>query len=82
MRGVPGTIYSDGSQRLAAILRHYRHRAGLHQDQVAVALGKSQSFVSDYERGQRRLDLVELDAIATVLGIKVETIVARWSAER
>lgn len=79
---MPATIYTDGSQRLAALLRTYRLRAGLHQADVAAALGKSQSFVSDYERGQRRLDLIELDAVATVLGVKVETVVKRWSAER
>lgn len=79
---MPDTIYSDGSRRLATMLRGYRVRAGLTQEQVAQALGKSQSFVSDYERGQRRLDLVELDTIATVLGVKVESLVARWSRER
>lgn len=79
---MPESIYTDGSQRLAALLRTYRLRAGLHQDDIANALGKSQSFVSDYERGQRRLDLIELDAIATVLGVKVETIVKRWSDTR
>lgn len=79
---MPASIYTDGSQRLAALLRACRLRARLRQDDVAQKLGKSQSFVSDYERGQRRLDLIELDVIATVLGVKVETIVQRWSAGR
>ena len=35
-----------------------RH-ADLTQSELAARLGKPQSFVSDYERGQRRIDLLE-----------------------
>jgi transcriptional regulator with XRE-family HTH domain len=41
-----------------------RERAGLTQQQVAKRLRKPQSFVSSYERGQRRVDVLELFRIA------------------
>ena len=45
-----------------------RERAGLTQQQVAKLLRKPQSFVSSYERGQRRIDILEFLRIADVLG--------------
>ena len=57
----------------------FAERAGLRQVDLAERLDRPQSFVSNYERGQRRLDLVELDAICTALGVSVVTLVRRWS---
>lgn len=45
-----------------------RKRQGLTQQAVAGLLGKPQSFVSKYESGERRLDVVEFIQIAKVLG--------------
>ena len=45
-----------------------REASGLTQVQVATALGKPQSFISKYERGDRRLDFSEFAEIAEVLG--------------
>lgn len=53
-----------------------REAAGLTQEQVAEALGRPQSFVSKYERGERRLDFTEFVDIAGILGIDVATFVA------
>jgi transcriptional regulator with XRE-family HTH domain len=36
---------------------------------LAARLGKPQSFVSEYERGQRRVDVVELLVISRVLSV-------------
>ncbi len=44
-----------------------RQRAGLTQQELAKRLSKPQSFVSSYERGQRRVDILELIAIAAAL---------------
>jgi transcriptional regulator with XRE-family HTH domain len=44
-----------------------RDRAGLTQQEVARRLGKPQSFVSSYERGQRRVDILELLRIVEAL---------------
>ena len=44
-----------------------RQRAGLTQRDLAALLGKPQSFVSAYENGQRRVDLLEFLAIVETL---------------
>ena len=46
-----------------------RRRANVTQQELAVRLGKPQSFVSEYERGQRRVDVVELRVISRALGV-------------
>ena len=46
-----------------------RRRANVTQQELAARLGKPQSFVSEYERGQRRVDVVELLAISRALGV-------------
>ena len=52
---------------VGACLADARRRANLTQQELAKRLGKPQSFVSDYERGQRRLDLMEFLFIARAL---------------
>lgn len=44
-----------------------RDRASLTQKQLARLLRKPQSFVSNYERGQRRIDVLELLRIVEAL---------------
>lgn len=50
-------------------LRAARIAAGLTQKQLAKRLGVTQSFVSKCERGERRLDVVELRAFCAAIGI-------------
>jgi len=52
---------------LEKALAHARERAGLTQQQLARLLRKPQSFVSNYERGQRRIDVLELIRIVEAL---------------
>ncbi len=47
-------------QLFAFRLRRARENAGLTQIEVADALGRPQSLVSNAESGERRLDVVEL----------------------
>ena len=46
-----------------------RNAAGLTQQDVANRLNRLQSFVSKYERGERRLDVVEFVSICGVLDV-------------
>lgn len=41
------------------------------QVQIAEKLGRPQSFISKYERGERRLDFSEFMELADVLGIDI-----------
>ena len=45
---------------LLALLRQLRSDAGLTQAQLAARLQRHQTFVSKYESGERRLDILEL----------------------
>lgn len=48
-----------------------RLKAGLTQNDVAKALGKPQSFIAKYEKGERRLDIIELKEIAKILKVDI-----------
>lgn len=52
---------------VGAALAAARGRAGLTQKQLARLLRKPQSFVSNYERGQRRIDVLEMLRITEAL---------------
>ena len=52
---------------VGAALAAARERSGLTQVQLARLLRKPQSFVSNYERGQRRIDVLELLRIVEAL---------------
>lgn len=63
---------------LLSLLRELRVQAGLRQIDMARALGKPQAFVSYYESGARRLDLLELRQICGVLGIPLLDFVRKF----
>ena len=71
-------IGSREHQRLCALLRTHRERAGLLQADVAERLSVPQSFVSKYEAGQRRLDLIELRQVCEALGITLIDLVTEF----
>jgi transcriptional regulator with XRE-family HTH domain len=54
---------------LIAALAEARKRAGLSQSELARTLGQRQQFVSKYESGERRLDVVEFVDVARALNI-------------
>ncbi|MCR6631491.1 MAG: helix-turn-helix transcriptional regulator [Magnetospirillum sp.] len=60
-----------------ALLAEARKGKGMTQAEVAIALGKPQSFVAKYENGERRIDVVEFVDIATVLDIEPNEIFSR-----
>lgn len=49
-----------------------RRSAGVTQIELGARLGKTQTWVSTYERGVRRLDVVEFYAIAKAMGLSPE----------
>lgn len=63
---------------LLALLRQLRTEAGLRQVDMAKALGKPQAFVSYYESGTRRLDLLELRQICGILGIPLVELIRKF----
>lgn len=64
-------------QRLLRLLRQIRIEAGLRQADLAKKLGQPQSFVSKYESGERRLDVLELRKLCRALGSSLEEFARR-----
>ncbi len=63
---------------LAALLRQVRLDAILTQAQVAERIGETQSYVSKYENGEQRLDLIELEAVCKAVNISLNQFVERY----
>lgn len=51
-------------KKVVVRLRKARIDIGFKQEEVAQKLGKPQSYISKIERGERRIDVVELRAFA------------------
>ena len=64
---MPRSTSTDAYAVMVEILLDLRRRAGLTQGQLAVRLGKPQAFVSNVERGARRIDVIEFCVIARAL---------------
>lgn len=60
------TIYSKGHKALVEKLIKAREDAGLLQEDVAKRLGRTQSYISKIEVGQRRIDLMQLKEFAKI----------------
>ncbi len=63
------SVYTKRYRRLRELLVAARKKQKLSQDALADKLGKVQTFVSKYERGERRLDVVEFLDVAEALGV-------------
>ena len=63
------SIFSEEYAVFLRVLRETRTAAGVTQEQLAQRIGNTQSFVSKCERGERRLDLVEVRAFCRAIGI-------------
>ena len=63
---------------LQELLRQLRQDAGLRQQDLADRIGEPQSFVSKYESGERRLDIVELRQICAAIGVSLSSFIQRF----
>lgn len=71
-------MYTPQFRTYADLLREIRLEAGLTQAELAEKLATDQTRVSCYERGQRRMDLMELEIYCTTLGVDLEDFVHRY----
>lgn len=65
-------------KRLIILLRQVRLDAGLTQFELGEKLGQTQSYVSKYESGEQRLDLMEIEAICGAVGITLLEFIERY----
>jgi transcriptional regulator with XRE-family HTH domain len=66
---VSRSVFSKKYDRLRDLLVEARDSGDLTQAEVAKRLRRPQSFVSKYERGERRLDVIEFIEVSEVLGL-------------
>ncbi|MEA3060577.1 MAG: hypothetical protein QOJ94_358 [Sphingomonadales bacterium] len=78
----PGDERERLSRRLCQILIEARETADLTQAELGKALGRTQSFVSNYERGQRKLGVPEFIQIARTLGRDPAAMVTELATKR
>ena len=62
------SLYERRQAAFTELLRRARTEAGLTQVELAKKLRRPQSYVSKYERGDRRLGVIEFLEIARVIG--------------
>jgi transcriptional regulator with XRE-family HTH domain len=72
------TIYSREYKILLAMLKDARTRKGVTQVQMAAKLKVQQSAVGKYERGELRMDLIQLRNWLKALGIPLTDFVAEY----
>jgi transcriptional regulator with XRE-family HTH domain len=74
------TLGSKRQKILITFLIEHRKAAGMTQTQLADRLGKSRSFITRLESGQRRVYVVELLELAEMLGFDAGKVVGalRW----
>jgi transcriptional regulator with XRE-family HTH domain len=75
---MPKAIYRHEHTVLIQLLKKIRTDAGLTQSKCAEAMGHLQSFISDVEKGIRRLDLVQLRDLCAVLGYDLVRFVGEY----
>ena len=61
------SVFTKRYDNFRELLIKYRREAGVTQESLAQELNKPQSYVSKYENGERRLDLIEFLDIANAL---------------
>lgn len=66
---------------LARLLRQIRLDAHLTQTQVAERIGEPQSYVSKYESGEQRLDLIEIEEVCKAVGIPLQKFIELYLNE-
>ncbi|MDF1498735.1 MAG: helix-turn-helix transcriptional regulator [Patescibacteria group bacterium] len=60
------SIYSKEYKKTIEKLKRARIEIGLKQEEVAEKLNKPQSYISKIERGERRIDIAELQDFAKI----------------
>jgi transcriptional regulator with XRE-family HTH domain len=61
------SAFTDAHRILVQALAHARREAGIHQADLAAKIGKDQSYISNIERGQRRVDVIEFYTIVKAM---------------
>ena len=66
---MPKSVFTDAYASFLEVLIAARKRMGVSQVVLGERLGKPQTFISRFERGARRLDVIEFYAIARAINV-------------
>lgn len=72
------SIFTPEQKHLQELLRQARIEAGLTQVQLAAKLDTLQATISNYETGERRLDLIELCQVLDAIGLPLPEFIDRF----
>ena len=75
------SIYTDEYAVVLRLMKAARKKSGVTQVELAERLGQTQSFVSKIERGDRRLDIVQLRSILREFSVTLPQFVAQLEAD-
>lgn len=73
---MPKSIHRPEYTTLRNLIRELRMERGVTQESLSVQLGRTQSFLSDIERGVRRIDALELRDLCQLLETNLPQFVA------
>ncbi|WP_454872438.1 helix-turn-helix domain-containing protein [Paraburkholderia xenovorans] len=74
------SIYTEHYSLLLSTLREARKKAGLSQVELAKRLELTQSIIGKCERGERRLDVIELREWCGAIGLTLSELVSDLEA--
>ena len=60
---------NDNNKLFLKLILGARKKAGLTQKKLADMLKKNQSYISKYENGDRRLDVIEFMEVVNAIGV-------------
>ena len=73
---MPKSIHRPEYESLRELIRELRTKRGVTQATLSEQMGRSQSFLSDIERGVRRIDALELRDLCRLLDTDLPHFVA------
>jgi transcriptional regulator with XRE-family HTH domain len=71
------TNLNQQHEKLQSLLKEIRQDKGILQIDLAKNLNVPQSFISKYESGNRRLDILELRQVCQAVGISLEEFIQK-----
>jgi len=71
------SVFSRRYEAFRNLLTQYRREQSITQIELAKRLRKPQSFVSKYESGERRIDVVEFLEICNALQIDAREVIGK-----
>ena len=74
------SIYDRKYKIAVECLKAFRMQSKMTQQELAYNLGCSQAYISKYEQGQKRLDIIEIRDICNCLGVSLPEFVDEFES--